>query len=172
MTAAQPIDQQRPSTGPGRDERSDQPTEKTVGQILEETRIVLPGTQTLFGFQLSVVFTQRFHDQLSAPEQRWHLVAMALVAVAAGLLIAPAAYHRQAEPHSVSDRFARLATRLVRWSMPPLLLGICIDFYLVATLITANDTVSLLLAGTLFATVGLLWFVLPRARRLQDALAR
>lgn len=35
------------SNRPGRQEQS---TGQTVSQILEETRIVLPGTQTLFGF--------------------------------------------------------------------------------------------------------------------------
>lgn len=114
----------------------------------------------------------RFQDGLSGAEQRWHLAAMALVALAAGLLVAPAVYHRRAEPRSVSDRFVRLATRLLRWSTLPLLLGICIDFYLVTTLVTADDTVSLVLAAGLFAALGLLWFVLPRARWMQDALAR
>lgn len=163
------------STRPAADVRGDrdeQPITRTIDQILEETRIVLPGTQTFIGFQLSVVFTARFQSHLSPAEQRWHLAAMALFVLAAGLLVAPAAYHRQAEPRSASDRFARLAGRLVRWSLLPLLLGIGIDFYLVATLITADDTISLLLAAALLALVGGLWFVLPRARWLRDALAR
>lgn len=171
MTAADAADP-TPTNRPDRSGRQELSTEQMVAQILEETRIVLPGTQTLFGFQLSVVFMGRFQTELSGPEQRWHLAAMALVAMAAGLLVAPAAYHRQAEPRSVSDRFVRLATRLLRWSLPPLLLGICIDFYLMTTLVTADDTVSLALAAGLFAAIGLLWFVLPRARWLQDALAR
>jgi hypothetical protein len=144
----------------------------TVRQILEEARMILPGVQTLFGFQLIVAFNQRFQDALSPTEQRLHLLAMALIALATGLLLAPAAYHRRAEPESVSRRFVRLSTRLLAWSTYPLLAGIVVDFYLVATLITANDAVGFLLAGLLALVLALLWLVLPRSRALQDALGR
>ena len=154
------------------DQREEQSLSDSVRSILEEARMILPGVQTLFGFQLIVVFNQRFQDGLTPDEQRLHLAAMALVAIAGGLVMAPAAYHRRAEPESISRRFVRLSTRLLTWSTYPLLIGIVVDFYLVATFITADDTASLLLAGALFAALALLWIVLPRARRLQDALAR
>lgn len=149
-----------------------QPLADTVRHILEEARLMLPGVQTLFGFQLAVVFNQRFQDRLSPTEQRLHLVAMALIAVAGGLLMAPAVYHRRAEPASISRRFARISSRLLRWSTYPLLVGIVVDFYLAATLITADDSVSLGLAAALGAVLALLWLVLPRSRVLQDALGR
>lgn len=149
-----------------------QPLADTVRHILEEARLMLPGVQTLFGFQLAVVFNQRFQDRLSPTEQRLHLVAMALIAVAGGLLMAPAVYHRRAEPVSISRRFARISSRLLRWSTYPLLVGIVVDFYLAATLITADDSVSLGLAAALGAVLALLWLVLPRSRVLQDALGR
>ena len=134
--------------------------------------MILPGVQTLFGFQLIVVFNQRFQDGLTPTEQRLHLAAMALVAIAGGLLMAPAVYHRRAEPESISRRFVRISTRLLSWSTYPLLVGIVVDFYLVATFITDDDSASRLLAVLLFAVLALLWIVLPRARRLQNALAR
>lgn len=149
-----------------------QPLADTVRHILEEARLMLPGVQTLFGFQLAVVFNQRFQDRLSPTEQRLHLVAMALIAVAGGLLMAPAVYHRRAEPESISRRFARISSRLLRWSTYPLLVGIVVDFYLAATLITADDSVSLGLAAALGLVLALLWLVLPRSRVLQDALGR
>ncbi len=154
------------------DQREDQSLSDAVGNILEEARMILPGVQTLFGFQLIVVFNQRFQEGLAPTEQRLHLAAMAAVAIAGGLLMAPAVYHRRAEPESISRRFVRLSTRLLAWSTYPLLIGIVVDFYLVATFITADDTLSLLLAVALFAVLALLWLVLPRARRLQDVLAR
>ena len=157
---------------PPRPEPQPQPLGETVGQILEEARMILPGVQTLFGFQLIVVFNQRFQDALSPTEQRMHLLAMALIALATGLLIAPATYHRRAEPESISRRFVRLSTRLLAWSTYPLLAGIVVDFYLVATLITANDAIGLLLAALLGVALALLWLVLPRSRALQDALDR
>ena len=154
------------------DQQEVQPLSDSVRNILEEARMILPGVQTLFGFQLIVVFNQHFQDRLSPTEQRLHLAAMAAVAIAAGLLMAPAAYHRRAEPESVSRRFVRLSTRLLAWSTYPLLAGIVVDFYLVATLITADDTLSLVLAALLFLVLARLWLVLPRSRALQDTLDR
>ena len=140
----------------------EQTPSQAVGNILEEARMILPGTQTLFGFQLIVVFNQTFQDRLSAPERYLHLAATALVAVAMAMLITPAAYHRRAEPESVSRRLVALSTRLLSWSTAPLMLAICADFYLVSLLVTARWTASLVLsAGLLSAFVGL-WFVLPR----------
>ena len=47
--------------------------------ILEECRMVLPGIQALFGFQLIAVFNDGFGEKLSAPQQLLHLAAIVLV---------------------------------------------------------------------------------------------
>jgi len=134
--------------------------DKAVEYLLEECRIVLPGIQVLFGFQLATVFTTRFAHDLSAGEQRLHLLAIALVAIAIALIMTPAAYHRQAEPEHASERFIRVSTRLLLASMPPLAVAICLDFYLVARLVLKDALVAWLAAG-LFAVFVALWFVLP-----------
>ncbi|CAA9547347.1 MAG: hypothetical protein AVDCRST_MAG49-1391 [uncultured Thermomicrobiales bacterium] len=140
-----------------------------VSNILEEARMILPGTQTLFGFQLVVVFNATFQDRLSAREQGLHLAATALVAVATALLLTPAAWHRRVEPGAVSRRFVALSTRLLAWSLAPLALAICADVYLVATVVTGRWAVSLALALGLLLVFAALWFVLPmrdqRSRR-------
>lgn len=51
--------------------------------LLEECRMVLPGIQAIFGFQLIAVFNSRFED-LSQAFQRAHFVSLTSVAVAAG----------------------------------------------------------------------------------------
>jgi len=134
--------------------------DKAVEYLLEECRIVLPGIQVLFGFQLATVFTTRFAQDLSAGEQRLHLLAIALVAIAIALIMTPAAYHRQAEPQHASERFIRVSTRLLLASMPPLAVAICLDFYLVARLVLHDALVAWLAAG-LFAVFVALWFALP-----------
>lgn len=138
-----------------------QPLSETVGNVLEEARMILPGTQTLFGFQLIVVFNARFHERLSPIEEYVHLGATVLVALATAMLIAPAAYHRRVEPESVSRQFVALASRLLSWSLIPLAIAICADFYLVASLVTANGLVSLALAAALLGVFVALWFVMP-----------
>jgi DMSO reductase anchor subunit len=145
-------------------DRQPQQLQDVVSNILEETRIVLPGTQTLFGFQLIVVFNSRFHEGLDRREQVVHLGATLLVAVAIAMLIAPAAYHRQAEPESTSRRFVDLANRLLTWSLLPLMVAICADFYLVASVVTGEWTISLTLSLLLLGVFAGLWLLLPRRR--------
>ena len=62
--------------------------------------MVLPGVQALFGFQLIAVFNTGFAEKLSHGEQRVHLLALALVAMAGALIMTPAAYHRQTSPRA------------------------------------------------------------------------
>src|SRR5215471_14338102 len=62
----------------------------------EEARMVLPGIQALFGFQLIAVFNRRFID-LDALNRGVYLASLVLIAVAIGLIMAPAAYHRLVE---------------------------------------------------------------------------
>ena len=54
---------------------------KAVSYLLEECRIVLPGIQVLFGFQLAWSSTSASPHALTPHEQRLHLLAIALVAV-------------------------------------------------------------------------------------------
>lgn len=131
--------------------------------ILEECRMVLPGIQALFGFQLIAVFSDGFEQKLDSFEQILHLIAIGLVVTATALIMAPAAYHRQTSPLQITEKFIKLATRLLLWSMLPLALGICIDFYLIAQIILDNS-LSLPLTAALFAIFLILWFALPRMR--------
>jgi len=68
--------------GHDRDEISQESLEQEATFILEESRMVLPGIQALFGFQLIAVFNQGFGEKLSPGEQGLHLLAFALVAIA------------------------------------------------------------------------------------------
>jgi MFS-type transporter involved in bile tolerance (Atg22 family) len=112
---------------------ADQQTEKMAREVIEEARMVLPGIQALFGFQLMAVFNQRFNE-LGEAEKLTHFVSALLIALSIGPIMTPAAYHRQVEPGSVSEFFVRLASRLVTITMLPLALAcalrsICPDLF-------------------------------------------
>jgi hypothetical protein len=142
---------------PGDDHSKRLPLAKQVEYLLEECRIVLPGLQVLFGFQLAVVFSDRFPTVLAHQQQVLHLLAMALVAVAIAVIMTPAAYHRQAEPQEASEGFVLLSTWLL------LAVAICLEFYLIAQIVL--DGAAAWIAGALFALFALLWLVLPRVAR-------
>ena len=143
------------------------PLSEAVTHLLEECRMVLPGIQALFGFQLIAVFNSTFHEKLSSTEQYFHLAAVGLVAVAVALVMAPAALHRQTDPQAASQDFITTASRLLLLSMFPLMLAISFDFYLIARLILNNTWLSLLLAILLLCLFSTLWFLFPRLTFLQ-----
>jgi len=130
--------------------------------LLDECRTVLPGIQALFGFQLVAVFNQRFSEDLSKSDQGLHLVAITLVAIAVALMMTPAAYHRHRGARVVTDTFVHVSSILLVASMVPLALGLCIDLYVIATLILDNDSLGIPLAVAVLAFMAFAWFVFPR----------
>jgi hypothetical protein len=137
---------------------------QAAGFLLEECRMVLPGILTLFGFQLVAVFSAEFPRALGDGEQRLHLGAMALTAIAVGLIMTPASLHRR--EHKVTALFIRTSSRLLIASMLPLALSICIDFYLIGQAVTDWSGFAFL-SALLFFFLAIMWFVLPRAQNLQ-----
>jgi translation initiation factor RLI1 len=160
LTHKQPAKPAEHSERAGRNES----IKDAVEQTMAEARMVVPGIQALFGFQLVVVFDQRFDAVLSGPEQRLHLAALILVGVAIGLIMAPAAYHRQAERRRVSEHLLRVASNFTSAALVPLVLGLSMDIYLVSRVITNDVAISLMAAGGLFVLLIGLWFVFPHLR--------
>jgi hypothetical protein len=148
------------------------PLSEAVTHLLEECRTVLPGIQALFGFQLIVVFNPSFQEKLSMTERRLHLIAIGLIIVAIAMVMAPAAYHRQKDPRSVSEDFIAVATRLLLYSMFPLMIALGLEFFLITRVITNHLTLSILLTALLLTIFSTLWFLLPRSRKLQKFLSR
>ena len=130
--------------------------------MLEECRMVLPGIQALFGFQLIAVFNDGFGEKLSGPQQMMHLVSIVLVAIAIALVMAPAALHRQSEPQEVSERFIWLSSNLLLASMFPLAVAICIEAWLVSCIIVGREAVGVALGLALLGVFGLFWLFIPR----------
>jgi len=125
---------------------------------------VLPGIQALFGFQLIAVFNPPFFD-LTPTQRRLHLASLVLVAVAIGLIMAPAAYRRLAEATRVSRRWVRMAARDIAGAMVALMLAVALDVYLVAAIITRDDAIAATVAAATGAFLCWLRFFLPLARR-------
>lgn len=138
-----------------------------VGRVEMETRMVLPGIQALFGFQLVAVFNERFVS-LTETQQTLHWLALAFTAIATMLTMAPAAFHRQAEPSLVSERFVHHSNCWLSISLAPLMLGICIDFFIIGVVITKNSTLSLVASGTLLAGYIFFWYVFPWLSRRHE----
>jgi hypothetical protein len=154
---------EKPTQGVGKKEPIS--LDSAARHLLEECRMVLPGIQALFGFQLIAVFNEGFSRKLSAGEQELHLAGIMLVAVAVALVMAPAAIHRQTQQREVSERFIWISSRLLLASMFPLALALCLDIYLIARIILERAAFSAALAAILLGVLFILWILLPSWER-------
>lgn len=146
------------STQPNKEQLS---LDSAAKHILEECRMVLPGIQALFGFQLIAIFNQGFDEKLSTAEQQLHLAAIILTACAVALVMTPAALHRQTDPMAISRKFIHSSTMFLLLSMFPLGVSICLDIYIIAHVVTGFVWVSLIIAAGLLFLFFYLWFLLP-----------
>jgi uncharacterized membrane-anchored protein len=142
--------------------------EEEATHATDEARMLLPGVQAVLGFQLVAVTNNRF-TLFTETEQILFLAAFVLLASAMGLIMAPAAYHRQAERGKVTRRFVDLASRLLTLSMVPLIVAFSLDTYLVARLILDERTMSAVIAGIVALVLAGLWYGLPAICRRSKA---
>jgi hypothetical protein len=154
-----------PKKPAGKGETQEIKLEAAASHIIEECRMVLPGIQALFGFQLIAVFNEGFGEKLSHADQLVHLVALVLTVLATVLVMTPAALQRHAEPREVSERFVWLASNLLLAAMYPLAVAVALDVYVVAGIVTRSDAVGALLAVVVFAVFLALWTLVPRREK-------
>jgi hypothetical protein len=152
---------------------ADQPTEdehkrhnRQLDQLMQETRVVMPGVQVLFGFLLAVVFQTRF-----ATATRFeHDVYLATIVCAAGAalcFIAPAAWHRILFKQKDKRHIINVGNRFVICGVVFLALAMTLALVLVCDVVFGGTT-----AVIVPAAVGLsftwFWFAAPFLRRLRD----
>ena len=149
-----------------RNERPPTPLHVKIEQMLTEARVILPGAQALFGFQLAIVLTQTF-ETLPALSRMVHALSLGLVALAVMLLMAPAAYHRIVYAGEDSDDMHRVGSVLVTAATLPLALGLTGDIYVVIGKII-GPTIGLAAAAFgLIVLIGL-WYGYPLAAALSQ----
>src|SRR4051812_10659471 len=152
---------ERAMTERQRDERPPTPLHTKIEQMLTEARVILPGAQALFGFQLAIVLTQSF-ETLSELSRVIHAVSLGLVALAVMLLMAPAAYHRIVYAGEDTQDMHRVGSALLTAATAPLALGLAGDIYVVIGKIIGPATG---LAAGVFGLLVLLglWYGYPLA---------
>jgi Family of unknown function (DUF6328) len=144
------------------------PLATKIDQMLTEARVILPGVQALLGFQLTVTLTHSF-EQLPAGPRLLHVAALCSVALAAILLMTPAALHRIAFSGEDAPLFFRLGSWFVTAAPVPLAIGIAGDLYV--AILKASESAKLATVLGLVALVVLagLWYALPLALRARRA---
>ena len=143
-----------------RNERTDTPLQVKIEQLLTEARVVLPGAQALFGFQLAIVLTEAF-DQLPAASMAVHAVSLFLVALAIVMLMAPAPYHRIVYAGEDTEDLYRVGSAFVTGATLPLGLGMAGDVYVVIAKISGSFAIGSLTGGLAFVLLTAPWYIYP-----------
>jgi hypothetical protein len=132
-------------------------------ELLNETRVAMPGVQVLFGFLLAVPFQQRFAQ--TTPFQRdLYLATVLLAALSTVCFIAPAAYHRIMFEQGEKQRLIALGNRFLIWGFALLALAMVCAVALVCDVIFHAGTV-VAVSLPLAAAFGWLWFGMGLTRR-------
>ncbi|MFC9683786.1 DUF6328 family protein [Streptomyces sp. NPDC056948] len=143
----------------GRDETEEERADRMWQELIQEVRVAQMGVQILFGFLLTVVFTEKY-DDLTSTDQMIYLVTVVLGACATGALIGPVALHRLVSGRRVKPQAVRLASRLTLLGLLLLLATTTASLLLILRVATHDGFVPYLVAGVVCWYL-LCWFVLP-----------
>jgi hypothetical protein len=140
-------------------------TGSRTNQILQEIRIVLPGTQALLGFQFIAFFNPSFKT-LSSHLQMYHLINLLLVTCSTVLLIAPVAYQEILENGHNTERFLRFTSRVITLAMLFLLLGLAGDIFVAGSFLKlAGNTIPMIAAISMGIFGFAMWFGITNIKR-------
>ncbi|GAA2498211.1 DUF6328 family protein [Streptomyces gobitricini] len=143
----------------GRNETPDERADRRWAELIQEIRVAQTGVQILFGFLLTVVFTQKFVE-LSSTDKTIYITTVVLGASATGALIGPVSFHRIVSGRQIKDRAVVWASRLTFTGLVLLLATLISALFLVLRVATHDDFVPWLVAGVV-AWYLTCWFVLP-----------
>jgi hypothetical protein len=131
-----------------------------VTHVLDELRVILPGTQAIIGFQLVAVFSDGF-TRLSSTSKYVHFASLLLVCLSAALLMTPASYHRIANRGNDSEELHQFATVMLILAMAALAMGISADLFVISWMIFHGAAISVVVASTSLVGFFAIWFGYP-----------
>lgn len=137
-----------------------------IKYALDESRMLVLGSQVLIGFQYRMAFEPAF-EGLSEVSKQLEFIALLLLALVFALLVTPSAYNRLTVGGKNTEAMGIMATRIVRVAMIPFALALSTDFYIVAARIFGPAS-GMLAAAITFVICGMFWFGIELVRLEQD----
>ncbi|MGH3549073.1 MAG: DUF6328 family protein [Pseudonocardiaceae bacterium] len=147
----------------GSSEDGPQRLTRNINDLLQELRVALAGVQILFGFLLSIVFTDTYR-RASDVQHGAHLVAVAFALIAMALMTAPAAWHRLLFRQRQRPVILRVSNRFAIAGLASLAIAMSATIFLLADVVLGGWPAILACALTTVG-FGVLWFILPLRQR-------
>lgn len=151
----------------GSDEDQSERIDRELIELLNELRVALPGVQVLFGFLLTVPFSQGFVETTDFQRVLFFGV-LAAISISAALLIAPASWHRLRFRQKDKELILFVSNRMAIVGLGFLALAMVGAVMLIANYVFSEvlTVVSGIVAIIVF---GGLWYALPLARRAEQS---
>jgi Family of unknown function (DUF6328) len=153
------------SSADGRDESRAERDDRNLAELLQELRVAGLGVQVLFGFLLSIPFTNRF-TTLSDAQRQLYIATLMLAALATALLLGPVAYHRLVFRRHQKERLVQAANAMAIGGLAVVGLAISAAVLLVTGYVD-HGLPAVVITVVTVCLFGGLWFVLPLAHRRQ-----
>ena len=146
-----------------RNETQPQRNDRNMMELLNELRVAGLGVQVLFGFLLSLPFTNRF-VMLSPVQRGVYIADLLLCVLSTSLLMAPVAYHRLVFRRNLKEAVVRDTNAMAVSGL------VCVGLAMTAAVIlvvsfVASGAPAILIGIFLVCLFGTLWFVVPLAKR-------
>jgi hypothetical protein len=134
---------------------------RNVNELLQELRVAQAGVQILFGFLLSIAFTEKYAST-GTYIRVTHLVTVFCAAIAVAFLTAPAAWHRVLFRQGRREDVVESGNTFALIGLAFLALAMTGTVLLLAEVIL-GDWPSIVVGVVAFAVFAGLWFVVPFA---------
>ena len=146
--------------------RNKEELDKEWIELLNELRVVLPGVQVLFAFLLAAPFSQRFGSVTDVQKNAFFL-SLLFTTISAGLLTAPATFHRLRWRHGDKEKMLGIMNRLTIAGGVFLALAMTAAFFVITDILFGGvfalawtTSISLILFG--------LWYGLALKRKVDE----
>lgn len=132
--------------------------EADLKTALNENRLLILGTQVLFGFQFNGIFQEQF-EHLPLLARALQCSGLTLLMLSVAFLIAPSMEHRLVERGQVTPRVLAVATFFAGWALLPLSVALAFDMY-VGMEVMIGPTAGVVAGCLFFAAALTFWYVL------------
>ena len=148
----------KPTPEPTRDLHDEDLTD-----LLNEIRLLLPGTLILVAFLIALPFNQGY-TRVSRFDNAVYVALFLCAVLSLVLFVAPAAQHRLMSPLRDRAAFKRAVNRQVIIGLIPLSAAITLSAYLVIARVVSTPAAAVV-AGIVGLAIAMLWWVIPLNRR-------
>ncbi|MCO1576291.1 DUF6328 family protein [Crossiella sp. SN42] len=137
--------------------------DRNLNELLQELRVAQAGVQILFGFLLSITFTERY-TEVGIEIRVTHLVTILFAGAAVALLTAPAAWHRVLFRRGKRERIINSANRFTVLGLAALAIALTGTVLLLGEMIMGGWA-GIALGVAAAIGFGSLWFLIPLRHR-------